>query len=121
MRAMTSHAIRLATVLGLILAIVATSAQAQVILKREDVTVVKPAPADSNKIDFLNAKPFPLPGAPESASVTAQQDLINNLVNRCQSAPAASGHALGSEGDGQTHPVELGAPAVAPETIEQQQ
>lgn len=82
----------------------------------------KPAAVDSQEIDFINAKALPLPEPPESVSVAAQQDLITNLVNRYQlSAPAASGHALGSEGNGKTHPVELGAPAVAPETIEQQE
>ena len=124
MRAMSLHTMRLATVLGLILAAVATSAQAEVIT-RGGVTVYKAdqasTSASTSKIDFLNAKEFPLPQATESASVAAHQDLMNNLANRYQlSAPTASGHAPGSMGDGQTHPVELGAPAVAPQTMEQQ-
>lgn len=122
MGAMSLHSIRLATVLGLILAALATSAEAQVI-QRGAVTVYKAdrASTSNSTIDFINAKEFPLPQAPESASVAAQQDLMNNLANRYQlSAPAASGHAPGSMGDGQTNPVELGTPAVAPETMEQQ-
>jgi len=110
--------IRVATVLGLILAAVATSAQAQVI-ERGAVTGYKAdqaSQARNSTIDFVNAKPFPLPEAPESASVAAQQDLMNNLANRYQSAaPTASGHAVGRAGSGDEFPVELGAPAVAPE------
>jgi hypothetical protein len=120
---MSLHSIRLATVLGLILAALATSAEAQVI-KRGAVTVYKvdqASQASTSTIDFVNAKEFPLPQAPESASVAAQQDLMNNLANRYQSsAPTASGQALGSVGNGQTNPVELETPAVAPETMEDQ-
>ncbi len=124
MSRVSCRSIRVATVLGLILAALATSAQAEVIT-RGAVTVHKAdqasMSASTSTIDFLNAKEFPLPQASESLSGAAQQDLMNNLANRYQllSAPATSGHAPGSTGDGQTNPVELGAPAVAPHTTEQ--
>lgn len=122
MSRVSGRSIRVATVLGLILAGLATSAQAEVI-KRGAVTVYKvdqSSQASSSTIDFVNAKPFPLPEAPESASVAAQQDLMNNLANRYQSsaAPIASGQSLGSVGTGVTKPVQLGTPEVASETME---
>ena len=124
MSRVSCRSIRVATVLGLILAALATSAQAEVITQGA-VTVYKAdqasLSASHSTIDFVNAKPFPLPKASESASVAAHQDLMNNLANRYRSsAPTASGHTLGHVGNGQTNPVELGAPAVAPETMEDQ-
>jgi V8-like Glu-specific endopeptidase len=113
------HSIRLATVLGLTLAALVTSAEAQQIIQHGNVTEnqVSPANQQQDMIDFAHAKHLPRPTAPESAAVAAQQDMINNLVNRHQaSAPAASGHESGAEGDGKENPVNLVAPALAPET-----
>ena len=120
-----SHSIRVVTVLGFTLAALATSAQAQEIMSKGAVTGVKAAPGnskDDNKIDFVNAKAFALPRSPESVSVQAEQDHLNNLVNRHQSTAATTGgQVAGSEGDGNTHAVELGTPSMALDTLEGQE
>lgn len=96
-----SHSIRLATAVGVTLAMLATSAQAQEIINRDAVTGVKVAPGNSNRIDFANARAMPLPQATEAVSAQAEQDLISNLVNRFQASAATdSGQVAGSEGDG---------------------
>ena len=96
-----SHSVRVATVLGFTLAVLATSAQAQEIINKGAVTGVKVAPGNTNRIDFVNARAFVLPQAPDSVAVQAEQDLITNLVNRFQvSAATDSGQVAGSEGDG---------------------
>lgn len=96
-----SQSIRLATALGFTLAVLATSAQAQEIVKRGAVTGLK-VEKNNGQINYANAKALPLPQGPESASVQAEQDLISNLVNRFQSSAttADSGQVAGSMGDG---------------------
>lgn len=119
-----SDSIRLVTALGFSLAVLATSAQAQEIIKRGAVTGLKVAAGKNNsQIDFVNARALALPRAPESAAVQAEQDLTGNLVNRFQSSAATEegGQVAGSDGDGATDAVELGTPSVAFETQEGQE
>ena len=109
---------RAATLLGVILATWAISTQAQETMGNGSVIGGKGSPEDNNdKIDFENAKPLPLPAAPDSVAAQAEKDLIESLVNRNRSCiPAPAGQEGGSEGDGMTNPVELGTPSISPNT-----
>ncbi|MGQ0556288.1 MAG: trypsin-like serine peptidase [Nitrospiraceae bacterium] len=114
-----SHSIRLATALGVTLAMLATSAQAQEIVRKGEVTGVRAAAGAAPQVDFANAKPFKLPQIPESYSVQAQQDLIANLVNQFQTSAAPdSGEVAGAEGDGSAFSItdQLGTPSEALDT-----
>lgn len=113
-----SHSMRLATAVGFALGILATSAQAQEIINKGAVTGVKVAPGATSQMDFAKAKAFVLPQAPESVAVQAEQDLINNLVNRFQaSATTDSGRVEGSEGEGSAlAAAEIEAPSQALDT-----
>lgn len=96
-----SHSIRLAAAVGLTLAVLAPSAQAQEIMTRGVVTGVKAATRASTQIDYANARPFNLLQAPEGLSFQAQQDMISNLINQFQTSAATdSGEVAGGEGDG---------------------
>lgn len=122
MRNQIAYSMRLATVLGLTLTAVAPSAQAQEVMHKGAVTGTRVAQGNHHKIDFVRAKVFALPKAPESASVQAEQDLISNLVNRFQSFAAPEYDlAAGSEGDGATNTIEVGAPSVSFEAQEGQE
>lgn len=115
MRQGFSSVVRLITILGCTLTIVATSVQAQEIIDKGGVTGVKVTPGNKQKIDFITARVRVLPKAPMSVSARAGQDLIQNLVNQFQSSAQTSGEVdagetAGFEGDGTTDPVELGIP-----------
>ncbi len=65
--------------------------------------------ANDSAIDFVNAKAKDLPLAP-GIGADAQQELMNALASR--QSLGSPGYAAGGGGDGATHPVSLGAPAV---------
>ena len=65
-------------------------------------------------VDFVNAKPMPLPVNPVLTDAT--QAMIQALASPKPSL-GPSGYALGSEGTGATSPVFLGTPAAASEGV----
>ena len=117
MRTMVGHSIRVATLLGFTLAALVISAQAQEIMNNGAVTGDKGASEDkNNEVDFENAKPLPMPAAPDSVAAQAEKDLIDNLTNNRSSNLAPAGQEAGSEGDGTTEPVQLVIPPLEPNT-----
>ncbi len=113
-----SSIIRLLTIGGCVLTIVATSVQAQEIINKGGVTGVQVTPGTNQTVDFVTARVRAIPKAPMSVSAQAGQDFIHNLVNQLQSSAQTSadvdaGETAGFEGDGTTDPVELGVPLIA--------
>ncbi|MFO0776942.1 MAG: trypsin-like serine protease [Nitrospira sp.] len=123
MRQGFSSIIRLLTIGGCVLTIVATSVQAQEIINKGGVIGVQVTPGTNQKVDFVAARVRAIPKAPMSVSAQAGQDFIHNLVNQLQSSAQTSadvdaGETAGFEGDGATDPVELGMPLIALDTQE---
>lgn len=109
--------IRIATILGIMLAGLAMSAEAQEIIQKGATTGRKaPSEEQHNKIDDENAEALPLPTAPDRIAEQAKKDLIDNLIkgNRA-SGSGPAGQEAGSEGEGMTGPAQSGLPhSVAP-------
>jgi len=93
------------------LSFVLGAAQEGIPVKRGPVTVlnVPISRADAPGIDFVNAKAKKLPIAP-NLGTDAQQELLNALTSHA--SLGAAGYAAGGVGNGSTHPISLGEPAV---------
>jgi V8-like Glu-specific endopeptidase len=92
--------------LGLAWAITAQLAAAQT------TTIEVPAASTAGaQVDFVNARPVPLPPVPARSELAAYYDLIDALQSgQTQGAP---GHSGGARGTGVLDPIFLGAPARA--------
>ncbi|HMS83716.1 MAG TPA: hypothetical protein PKD12_08700 [Nitrospira sp.] len=107
----------MATLLGVALAGLALSADAQEIIQKGATTGRMATPEEQyNKIDDENAPALPLPAAPDCVAEQAKKDFIDNLIKGERSSHSGHvGQEAGSEGDRMTNHEEPGTlPPVSP-------